>query len=87
MTVLESHHKKESLLEITNFLNEMTCSTIQPTSLTINLADVTFDSLNLPHDLDVPSISTPPSAGSFLAPLSAENLPNFLNRTSVPRRR
>lgn len=26
MTMLESHHKKESLLEITNFLNEMTCS-------------------------------------------------------------
>jgi hypothetical protein len=26
MTVLESHHKKESLLEITNFLSEMTCS-------------------------------------------------------------
>lgn len=25
-TVLESHHKKESLLEITNFLIEMTCS-------------------------------------------------------------
>jgi len=25
-TVLESRHEKESLLEITNFLNEMTCS-------------------------------------------------------------
>jgi len=28
MTVLESHDEKESLLEITNFLNEMTCSKI-----------------------------------------------------------
>jgi hypothetical protein len=55
-TVLESHHKKESLLEITNFLIEMTCSKSFDTGFLFSVLILAMLAPMLPQDRECEGI-------------------------------